>query len=313
MVGDFEGGELNDSPEARERQALIEEEEAAEALREQQERAERGEEDEATARARALQSEGAGEEGVEESAPRGRQSEPEEGEEKVIDGVRHYATVVRGQLRWLTLKQLREQANVAAGAEQAVQDAQEAVKRASQIAARPPEPSVEFPSDEELAEVITAANMGDEEAVKKLALLIKQGSRPQTQVDVRSVVSEQIATQRAIDQAERAQKDLINHPSLGDVFRLRLRKLSQEKPTMMIVDAYREVGDQMRSEFAPMIGKSAAPASKQERKRTLVTPPSAAGRQRQERAEEEEESVSSVIDQLAKSRGQQRAIRQRRI
>lgn len=317
VVGQFEDGALEDTPEAREARAQREEEEAAQAL-DDNARAAAEEEASGQARARALQEEGVEElheeeeEGEERPAARRSQAAEQEGDERVIDGIRHYATIVRGQLKWLTMKQLREQANVAAGAEQAVQDAQDAVRSAASAAARTPEPSVEIPSDEDLEVIISSAAIGEEEAVKKLARLIKQGVQPKTQVDVRSAVSEQIATQRAIERAERENKDLLSDDSLADVFKVRLSRLAKQKPTMMIVDAYHEVGEAMRKEFAPMLKGSRRLPSKNDRKRSLTPPPEGAARQRQEVEEEQEESVSSVIDQLAKGRGQQRAIRQRR-
>ena len=309
VVGDFEGGELEDTPEAREARAQREEEEAQLALDENEARASE-EEASGQRRARELQEEGVEEEGA--PPARGSQASEEEGDEKVIDGVRHYFTLVRGEGKWLTLKQLRKYADEAVGAERAVQDAQEAVRNAASAAARTPEPSVEVPSDEDLEAIISSAAIGEEEAVKQLARLIKQGAAPKTQVDVRSAVSEQIATNRAIETAERENRDLLSDESLADVFKVRLSRLAKQKPTMMIVDAYREVGEAMRTEFAPMLKGSRRPLSKQDRKRTLTPPPEGAARQRQEREEDEEESVSSVIDQLAEGRGQQRAIRQRR-
>ena len=308
VIGRFQDGELDESPEAKERKALQEEAEAEAALREQAERAER-EEDDGQDAARRLQAEGV-EEPATRDVPRGT-SAVEEGDEKTIDGVRYYATVVGNEMRWLTLKQLREQAGRAGLTERALQDAQEAVKRSTQLALAHREQPSEI-SQGDLEEVIASASMGDETAIKKLASVLTQATSTKTQVDVSRQISEQIATQRAVDSGERAQQDILSNASLAPVFRMRLSQLSQEAPDLMIVEAYRRIGDQIRKEFAPMLSQSSAPRTKEERKRTLVNVPAAAGRQRQQVDEEQEEPVGSVIDQMAKGRGRDRAVRQRR-
>jgi hypothetical protein len=309
-AGRFAGGELDESPEARERAAAEADAEAEQALRDAEEDAARAEAAQHEEDARRLQSEGAegSGDGEERRPAPTRETQADEGDERVIDGVRHYATVVAGELKWLTLPQLKAQAGKVTDTERALQDAREAVQRASQLALAPREAPSEIPAD--LEEIITSANLGDEEAVKKLASVIRNGAAAKTPVDVRSQISEQIATQRAIDAGEREATDLLSNESLGPVFRMRLQALSRTEPTLKIVDAYKKIAGQMRTEFAPMLGNRLP--TREQRKRTLAEPLSTAGRQRPEPREEQEEPVSSVIDQLAKSRGQQRAIRQRR-
>jgi len=313
-TGRFAEGELDDSPEARERAAEIADREAEEALEEERIAAERQRAEEAEARR--LQAEGAEDEdqgGTRRQAreePEDRRSEP--GDEKVVDGVTYYLTIVNGKEKWLTLKELRTAASKTEAVEVALQRANDAVKQATQLALQPKDTPSEIP-DGELEEVIASAALGDSDAVKRLASAIK--SRPSTTpVDVSRQVSEQLATQRAIDQAEREQAEILQHASLGRYFRMRLGQLARDEPDLQIIDAYRKIGREIRAEFAPMLKAPREEPSKAERKRSLVDRPRAAARAaRVEPEDDEEESPSAIADRMAKARGQQRAIRHGRL
>jgi hypothetical protein len=307
-TGRFADGELDDSPEARERAAEIADREAEEALEEERIAAARAISEE-EARARELQSEGAGEGEGGGSADRGGQ---QEGDEKVVGGVKYYLTIVNGKEKWLTLEQLRNAAQKTEAADVALQRAQDALKQATQLALQPKDTPSEI-SEGDLEDVIASAALGDSDAVKKLASAIKARPSTTTPVDVSRQVSEQLATQRAIDQAEREQAEILQHATLGRYFRMRLGQLAHDEPDLQIVEAYRKIGNEIRQEFAPML-KGKAPPSKDERKRTLVTPPRAASRTtRSEEDDDQEESPSAIADRMAKARGQQRAIRHGRV
>jgi hypothetical protein len=299
VTGEFQGGELDDSPEAREAAALREDEEARQALEEETERA----------RAAELQGEGAGdgeeEEGATRRQPAGEgQDAPEE---KLIDGVKHYLVLTTKGEKWVTFPQLRSMAQKGESADEALQRANDAVTRATQLALAPREE----PGDEEgsldVESILSSAVMGDREAIKTLSTLIK--SKPSKTPDVSREVAQAIATQRAVQAAENEQKDIFSNPVLVPIFRARLTAVAQAEPDLTISAAYKKAGDVVRRDFAPMLKKDDRPLSKGERKRTLVTPPAPASRQVQRRDEEGEENPQSVIDQIAKSRGQNRAIR----
>lgn len=314
-TGRFQGGEFDDSPEARERRAELEEGEAEAALREAEERAALEEADET--RARRLQAEGAEDEeepgeGRASPASRGASDTPEAGDERVINGVKHYLTIVNGEERWLTLKQLRDTASKTASADLALQRANEALQRASQAALTPKEEPAEI-ADSDLENVVLSAMMGDTEAVKKLVSVIKPKPSGATPSDVSRLVSQQIATQRALESARAAQRDLVEHEVLGSIFDQRLHALARETPNMTIEEAHKAVAAKMRKEFAPMLGpRRQSEISKAERKRQIVNPPQVAARQTARQDDDQELSVSSVIDQMARGRGQDRAIRSSR-
>ena len=317
VTGEFSGGEFNDSPEAREVAAEQEEALAQQAIEEQAERqreAERLEQEEA----QRLQSEGAGDgEPVRQRREEGEGDAPvlnEAGDERVVGGVKHYLTIVNGQEKWLTLAQLRESAALTSNAQETLQRAEEALQRASQAALTPKEVPVEIPPEGDLTNIILAANMGDEEAARKLAQILR--SRPAggaTTQDVSRAVAQQIATQREIDRAEAAASDFLGNQILAPVFKQRLHEFASAKPDTPIATAYQAVGEQMRRDFAAMIKpENRLPQSKADRKRTIVTPPTGAGRQQQRTDEDREVPVSEEIDSIARARGQLRAHRIRR-
>ena len=310
-TGRFAEGELDDSPEARERAAEIADREAEEAIEEERIAQAQAIADE-EARARELQSEGADPDAG--GARRGEREELNEaGDEKIVGGVKYYLTIVNGKEKWLTLEQLRGAAQKTDAVEVALQRANDAVKQATQLALQPKDTPSEV-SDGELEEVIASAALGDGDAVKKLVSVIKARPSTQTPVDVSRQVSEQLATQRAIDTAEREQADILKHASLGRFFRMRLGQLAADEPDLQIIDAYRKIGREIRQEFAPMLQAVAADPGKAERKRSLVNPPRAASRAtRTTEDDDQEESPSAIADRMAKARGQQRAIRHGRV
>ncbi len=300
ITGRFADGELDDSPEAREAAALREDEEARAALEEEAERA----------RAAELQ-----EEGTEEVADPGETRAAARGagddapEEKVIDGVKHYLVVTNGKEKWLTFPQLRALAQKSDAVDDALQRANEAVRSATQLDLRQREEPSEELSDEQLEGVVSSAVMGDREAIKKLTTLIKP--RPSKTPDVSAEVARAIATRSAVADAERQVSDVLSVDALGPVFRARLQAVAKLEPELSIAAAYKKAADQVRKDFGPMLKtKPGSLEDKAQRKRTLVTPPTAASRVvRRSDTAEGEENPTSVIDEIAKSRGQNRAIR----
>lgn len=303
-TGRFSDGEFDESQEAKEQRAAQEEQEAEQVLREQAEHA-ATEEGKAEEAARRLQAEGAKPEGDEPT------DDAEPGDEKVINGVRHYLTVVSGSERWLTLKQLREEASKSAAADVALQRANDALKQASTVALSPKDEPTEV-SDADLENIVLSAGMGDTEAVKKLVSVIRRKPSEVTPSDVSRQITQQLQTQRAVDEAEKESRDVLSNQSLEPLFRMRLRQVANAEPDLKIQAAYSKVAKAMRTEFAPMLKTEKLPDSKLDKKRTIVNPPQAAGRQPAQRDDDQEVPLSTQIDQMAKSRGQERAIRQSR-
>ena len=295
VTGSFQGGEFDDSPEAREAQALREEEEARVALEEEAARAE----------AENLQAEGAGDsEGDTETRSTGSDDAPEE---KVIGGVKHYLVITNGKEKWLTFPQLKALAQKVESADEALQRANDAVKRATQLALTPREEPSDEGNDVDVESILSSAVMGDRDAIKSLATLLK--ARPSKTPDVSREVAQAIATRSAVQTAEQQQKDIFEVEPLVPVFKARLQQVAQAEPELSIIAAYKKAGDMVRKEFAPMLKNRPTDTSKAARKRTLVNPPTQAARQVARADEDGEENPTSVIDQIAKGRGQTRAIR----
>lgn len=299
VTGRFQGGAFDDSPEAREAAELRADEDARLAL----------EEEAARQAAAELQEEGAGE-GDGDPQPSRRQSADADGdaaEQKLINGVKHYLVITPKGETWLTFPQLRAQAQKVGSADEALQRANDAVKRATQLNLAPREE----PSDEgdgaDVESILSSAVMGDRDAIKQLASLLK--TRPSKTPDVSREVAQAIATRSAVEQAKAQQKDIFEVEALVPVFNARLRAVADETPDLSIIDAYKKAGDSVRKEFAPMLRKVPTPQTKSERKRMLVNAPTQAARQAPREDQDGEENPTSVIDQIAKGRGQARAIR----
>jgi len=331
-AGRFAGGEFDDSPAARERRAAREDELARQAIDEQEERAREAERLEAE-EARRLQEEGGTRETPGEGSP--GEGEPPPGgtrgddgaEERLIDGVRYYRTIVAGEERWLTLKELREGVARGMATEDTLRRAQEALASASHAQPTPKGAPAEL-DDKELENIVLSAGMGDEEAVRKLVSVIKARTPAVNPQEVSRLVSQQIATQRAVEDAEYAQRDILEDARLAPEFRRQLGDLARTEPTLTIGAAYERVGAKMRKDFEvllkarfqngggrPIPGQrppARPPANKAEAKRTLSQPPSSAGRQPPREAEDREVPVSEQIDAIARGRGQDRAHRIRR-
>lgn len=239
VVGRFQGGELDDSDAARAARTRRENDEAAQAAEEQREReaeAERLEQEEA----RRLQAEGGEPEGEDGGTPargdrtaQSREPADSSEDEKVVDGVRYYRTIVAGSEKWLTLTELRNAATASANAEETLQRAQDALQRATHPEPSP-KPAPGEVDDKDLENIILSAGMGDEEAVKKLVSVIKGRQPGATPQDVSRLVSQQIATQREVDSAEREQQEILGNSNLEPVFRVRLAQFAQAKPKTRI-------------------------------------------------------------------------------
>jgi hypothetical protein len=312
VVGKFQNGEMDDAPAAVARRARAAEDEAAEAAREQADRdaeAERLEQEEAER----LQAEGADPDRETGERREQRQERTEDDDEKVVAGVRYYKTIVAGQERWLTMKQLRTAAGASANAEETLQRAQDALASASHAQLTPKAAPAEELSDQDLENVILSAGMGDEEAVRKLASVVKGSSKGASAQEIRTLVAQQIATTREVDRAETAQAELLGNEILEPIFRQRLTAFAERNPKSRIVDAYKAVGEGLRKDFAAMLKPGTKPVeTKLERKRQIVAPPASAGRQPARQDDDREVPVSEQIDAIAKGRGQLRAHRVRR-
>jgi len=270
---DIDGLELKDDDAEREARAIREDEEAA----------------------RLLQTEGV----TSDTEPTHESSQP--GDEKVINGERHYLTIVNGVEKWMTLKNLREVAQKVESADEYLRTAKESVTNAARLALSQKDEQSNV-NKVDVRSVLRAAVLGDDEAIEKLASVFEEIQAKPSAVtpDVLQQIDQRLSFRTELEQLERKSKDLLENPYMARLFRSRLNELKESSPTMGLSEAYSSIDRELRTAFPGFKTKA---ADKLERKRTLVNPPSAASRQVVEEEPEGEESLVDVIEQMAKARG----------
>ena len=220
------------------------------------------------------------------------------GDEKEVDGVKYYLTIVNGQDRWQTLKQLREAAQKVESADEYLRSAAEAARSA---AAGAPSQKDEPPSlgEDEIADLLRKQALGDDEATRQLAKLYVRPSK--VTPDVLQALDQRLSFRTELAELEAKSRDLLDDPNLGLLFRAKLGQLKQTAPNTKLADAYKGIDKELRTAFPGF--KNSKLTEKLERKRTLPQIQSAATRQTTEAEEEGEEDPSTVIERMAKARG----------
>lgn len=258
------------------------------------------------------------EEGVEEERGDEREEERQAAEDKddktddtkVVNGVRHYLTVINGKERWLTLSQLRTTAQKVESADEYLAAAAESVRNAARLdLSHKDEPSKVEEVD--LEKTLSSAVMGDQEAIKKLASVfrdLKEARAKPSEVtpDVLQQIDERWSFRRAAEWFEDKYSDILGDPFLKKLVYERDAELANSSPKMPYKDRLKSAGDEIRGWKQKMTGpaKVEATPDKVERKKTLVNVPSAAARQTPLQDEETDETVEDVIQKMAKARGQ---------
>lgn len=266
---------FKDETDEREEAAVRESEDAERAL--------------AEAQAKSLQAEGA--------------SPDEPSDRKTVDGVEYYLTIVNGKEKWLTLKQLRDISQKVESADEYLAAAAESVRSAAGQALSKQDEPVRLEKDE-LRKTLSAAVLGDEEAIEKLASALS--ARPsEVTPDVLQQIDQRLSFRTELASLESEQREILEQPQLAFLFRARLNALKAEAPSTPLATAYRSIGKEIRESFPEKFKKAAVTLEdKAARKRALPAPVHAAGRQMTTTEEEPEETVEDVIAQMAKARGQ---------
>lgn len=258
-------GIVKDDPDERERLAAEEDARAAEVI------------------AKGLQEEGATE---------------TDSDTKVVNGETYYRQIVNGAEKWQTLKEIRTTASKVESGDEYLRQASEAVKNASRLALSTKDETSNVEEDD-VAETLRAAVLGDDDAIKKLASRLK--ARPsEVTPDVVRTIDQRLSFRTELASLEAKSKDLLENPYMGRLFRDRLNEMKAENPTMGLSEAYTSIDKELRTAF-PQVAKTTTP-NKLERKRTLVNVPTSAARQPAEPEPESEEDYGQAIADLAKSR-----------
>lgn len=293
-----------DNPEEREAAAAQEELDAERYLAEQQ--------------AKALQEEGAAseEEAIDASEERKEQAvatKDDAQDVKVINGVTHYLTVINGKEKWLTLAQLRTTAQKVESADEYLAAASASVRNSARLALSP-EDETDKVEEVDLEKTLSSAVLGDQEAIKKLASVIKEAREAKAKPsgvtpDVLQQIDERWSFRRAAEWFDEEYADLLTDPNLKRLVYERDSELAKATPTMPYRQRLKAAGDEIRGWKQKLSGVRVVPSKdKSDRKKELVNVPSASARQTPVVDEEAEESVEDVIGKMAKARGQARAI-----
>lgn len=237
---------------------------------------------------------------------------------KVVNGETYYLTVVNGNEKWLTLSQLRTAAQKVESADQYLAAAAESVRNASRLdlSKKQDDPS-KVENDVDLEKTLSSAVMGDQEAIRKLASVFRDlkevRAKPSDMTpDVLQQIDERWSFRRAAEWFDEEYQDLLSDPFLKELVYKRDSELANNQPKMQYKQRLKAAGDEIRGWIQKRTGstgvKAAPSETKTERKKTLVNVPSAAARQTPVSDEEAEQSVEEVIQQMAKARGQARAM-----
>jgi len=274
--------------------------------------------------ARALQQEGIEPE-TEQAAEKQEPEKPTETQAaqdvKTINGVVHYLTVVNGREKWLTLEQLRTAAQKVESADEYLASAAASVRNSARLALseeKDESSKVESEPEVDLEKTLSSVAMGDEEAIKQLASVVR-GLQKQAQAkpsavtpDVLQQFDERWSFRRAVEWFEEQYQDVLSDPKLKKLVYDKDTELFNSDPKMPYKQRLKAAGDEIRGWIQQQKGtqpvKAAVTETKVDRKKTLVNVPSAAQRQTPVEDEEAEESVEDAIQKMARARGQARAI-----
>lgn len=248
----------------------------------------------ATAEAQRLQTEGAVEE--------------KDTDSKTVNGELYYRQIVNGNEKWQTIKQIRDAAQKVESADDYLRQASESVRSSARAALSPRDEQVKV-SKADLADLLRRVALGEDEAIERLASVID--SRPsEVTPDVLRAVDQRLSFRTEMALLETEQKEILEDPMLSELFQSRLARMKQEAPDTALATAYRTIGKEIRDRFG--IALKNGLKDKLDRKRTLPQVPSAATRQAAAPDEEGEEDVGSVIERMAKARGQNPIVHSRR-
>jgi hypothetical protein len=247
---------------------------------------------------------------------------------RVENGVKQYRQVVNGQEKWETLAEIRARAQKVEAADEYLQVASEAARRATSS-----EPTAEqrrTAEDQErrkaerrshVKELLKRQALGDEAAIDELAELLDATPSAVTP-DVLRALDERFdsrATFRdAVDWFETEYGGELKHQAMKSYAGELDAAIAAENPKMPPRERLKRVGDQIRRELSETYGikrrqqsatDSGTPSDKARRKAEAARQPdAAAGKAAQEREDEGAEDTQTVIQKMAQSRHQPRAV-----
>ena len=238
-------------------------------------------------------------------------------DERVVNGVRYYLTIVNGKEKWLSKSQLIERAQKVESADEYLQNAAESARSITRTDPSQEDDTVTVEEDD-WEKTLGSAVLGEQEAVKKIAsafsklqkeLQEAKKAQPSVTPDVVKEIDSRLAFRSAVDWFNGEYSKELADPKLKKLIFDRDQELAQSNPDMPYRARMKKAGDEVRTWINSQKGVQAKPSpEKIDRKKTIVNVPAASQRQAPPQEDDEEEDVGSVIQSLAKGRGQSRAI-----
>jgi hypothetical protein len=272
------------------------------------------------------------EEGEEEAGEEGERPKNDQGEEakddeareagaddvRVVDGVKEYRLVINGKEQWRTLAQIRTSASKVEAADEYLQVATDAARKATRAAPSAEEVEEANRQKQErrahLKELLRRQAMGDEQAIDELTELFDATPSAVTPDVLRALderFDSRVTFREAVTWFEDEYSDELKHQAMKSYAGELDAALAQENPTMPAKERLRQVGNQIRKELQTAYGvgrQGQGPSEKARRKAEVRRPTPAGERQPTKDDETEEESPSSVINKIAQGRHQPRAV-----
>jgi len=249
----------------------------------------------------------------------GEQKDEEEEEQPAADSTpQKHKLKVNGKELELTLDEIIARAQKVESADEYLRDAAEAKKQAT---AKPTEDPAKGPSEEDVRRqqeaddlaLVRAIQMGtEEEAAAALRKLREQASSARPSLnrdDVSRTIDERLAFNTAISEFARDFEEVWNDPILKDIAFRRDAQLLQDGDKRNYSERYKAIGEEIRGWKKSLVGDT-KPAddltNKEQRKASAPKAPAAASAKAKPAAKDEDdgdEDTSSVIANMAKSRG----------
>ncbi len=243
-------------------------------------------------------------EAAEENEHRARALQ-EEGADRTATEPRVFKLKINGREVEMTETEVLERASKVASADEYLQSAADAVRRSqAQDPSAQDDPASGGKAD--ARELLRSALQGDEEAIEKVAQLLQAPSA--VTPDVLRAVDSRLSFHDAVSRFRGEYKDLVSDPFLYRLVVEEDKRLADKEPHLSYTDRLKRAGDTIRT-WKQGFTKTVATNPKLDRKATATQVPAAGGRQVTRQDDEESESVESVIDQMAKARGQEQARR----
>lgn len=239
------------------------------------------------------------------------------------DGTVEYRLVKNREERWLTLAELREQA----GETEVLQDDEEGDRTAPARVLSPTDAERRAAAEQarqerrtKFIDLQTRASMGDEQAISELADVLSGVTEATENLDNRVIQTVDARVkgtsnfEKAVDWFEDEYEAELSSPRLKKMAARLDLEYAKASPDLAPRDRLKKVGEELRAIRRELTGEKrddsdSPPArDKLDRKRDAAPIRRASGRPRQEQEADEQGTTKDAIQQLARGRGQTRAI-----